>query len=334
MNIWSNFCFIARIIGFIEASMRFIMLMGCFFVFAGFAQAKECVYINSYHAGYAWSDKIEATIKDKLQGVCNIHVFRMDTKRHTSEVFGRQKALEAKALIERVKPDVVIASDDNASKYLVAPYYKNSSIPFVFCGINWTAKAYGYPYDNATGMIEVSPIKALLHEARLALGEVKQVAFIATKGVHTDEKEFLWMSRMYAREDVTVIPFYVDSMQTWKNAYDEAQSSDFIVLNNVAGIAHWNKEVIMDYVRRYARKLTVTTYDFMIPYTMLAMTKIAEEQGEWASDVAIHVLQGESPKNIPVVANQRYNLYINTAILDASPIQLSERLYFKAIKVQ
>jgi ABC-type uncharacterized transport system substrate-binding protein len=322
------------IFGFIEASMRFIMLMGCFLVFTGFAQAKECVYINSYHAGYAWSDKIEATVKDKLQGVCNIHVFRMDTKRHTSEAFGRQKALEAKALIEKVKPDVVIVSDDNASKYLVAPYYKNSSIPFVFCGINWTAKAYGYPYDNATGMIEVSPIKALLREARLALGEVKQVAFIASKGVRTDEKDFSWMSRMYAREGITVIPFYVDSVKAWKAAYDEAQNSDFIVLNNIAGIADWNKEAVVDYVKHHASKLTVTTYDFMTSYTMLAMTKIAEEQGEWASDVVIHVLQGESPKNIPVVANRHYNLYINTAILDASPIQLSERLYFKAIKVQ
>jgi len=314
--------------------MRFAILIACFFVLVHSVQAKECVYINSYHTGYAWSDKIEATVKDKLKGYCNVHVFRMDTKRHTSEAFGQQKALEAKALIEKVKPDVVIVSDDNASKYLVAPYYKNSSIPFVFCGINWTAKAYGYPYDNATGMIEVSPIKSLLREARLAIGDVKEVAFIATKGVRTDEKEFIWMSRIYGREGITVVPFYVDSMKAWRNAYDEAQRSDFIVLNNVAGIADWDKEKIENYVKHHAKTLTVTTYDFMTPYTMLAMTKLAEEQGEWASDVALHILQGESLKYIPVVSNRRYNLYINTTILDASPVHLSDSLYFKAIKVQ
>jgi len=314
--------------------VKFIIWFSCLFVLACSAQAKECVYINSYHAGYAWSDKIEAMVKDKLKGACNIHVFRMDTKRHTSQAFGEQKALEAKALIERVKPDVVIASDDNASKYLVEPYYKNSSIPFVFCGINWTAEAYGYPYDNATGMIEVSPIKALLREARLAIGEVRQVAFIATKGVRTDEKEFRWMSRMYAREGVTVIPFYVTSMKTWMEAYNEAQASDFIVLNNIAGIADWDQEKVVGYVKNHADRLTVSTYDFMTPYTMLAMTKLAEEQGEWASDVALHLLQGESPKNIPVVANRRYNLYINIGILEASSIKLPERVCFKAIKVQ
>ncbi|MDQ6968731.1 MAG: ABC transporter substrate binding protein [Mariprofundaceae bacterium] len=314
--------------------MRFIILISCYIVMTCSAQAKECIYINSYHAGYAWSDKIEAVVKDKLKDACNVHVFRMDTKRHTSAAFGRQKALEAKALIEEVKPDVVIVSDDNASKYLVAPYYKNSSIPFVFCGINWTAKAYGYPYDNATGMIEVAPIKALLREARLALGEITQVAFIATKGVRTDEKEFVWISRIYAREGITVIAFYVDSMKTWKKAYAEAQSSDFIMLNNIAGIADWDKETMVDYVTHHAKTLTVSTYDFMTPYTMLAMTKLAEEQGEWASDVALHILQGVSPKDIPVVANRRYNLYINTTLLDASHVQLSENLYFKAIKIQ
>jgi len=326
--------FICRVILLMGAFMRFIGFVVCLFACAYSAQAKECVYINSYHAGYAWSDKIEATVKSKLKGICHIHVFRMDTKRHTSQSFGEKKGLEAKALIEKIKPDVVIASDDNASKYLVAPYYKNSSIPFVFCGINWTAKAYGYPYSNATGMIEVSPIKALLREARLALGEVKEVAFIATKGVRTDEKEFHWMSRMYAREGITVIPFYVNSMKTWKEAYNKAQRSDFIVLNNIAGIADWNKHNMIDYVKHHANTLTVSTYDFMTPYTMLAMTKLAEEQGEWASDVAIHILQGESAHDIPVVANQHYNLYINTAILGASSIKLSEHLYFKAIKVQ
>jgi len=314
--------------------MRFIILFICLWVFACQVQAKECVYINSYHQGYVWSDKIEATIRKQMLGKCKMHVFHMDTKRHTSKAFGEQKALEIKGMIESIKPDILIASDDNTSKYLIMPYYKNSTIPVVFCGVNWTVKPYGYPYSNATGMIEVSPIKALLSEARLAIGDVRRVAFIAAKGVRTDEIEFNWMSRVYAREGVTVTPFYVNNMQEWKKAYELAQSNDFIVLNNIAGIADWNSKEAAAYAKKQAKKLTVTTYDFMVPFTMLAMTKVAEEQGEWASDVATHILQGESAKDIPVVANQRYNLYVNTKILDASRIHLSQSLYFKAIKVQ
>jgi hypothetical protein len=88
----------------------------------------------------------------------------MDTKRHSDESFKIEAAKQAKAEIESVKPDVVIAADDNASKYLVAEYYKDAVIPFVFCGVNWDAAVYGYPYNNATGMVEVTPVPQLVDQ--------------------------------------------------------------------------------------------------------------------------------------------------------------------------
>ncbi len=297
------------------------------------SNAKRCLYVNSYHAGYDWSDKIEATIKAGLAGHCDLTIFRMDTKRHTSDAFGRQKALEAKALIASLKPDVVIVSDDNASKYLVAPYYKNADIPFVFCGINWTAEPYGYPYQNATGMIEVSAIKALLHKAQSILGDVKTVAFVGVKGVRTDAKEFTWMQKIYAREGVKVTAYYAATMAQWQQIYLEAQHSDLIVLNNIAGIKGWKRKQAMQFVRRHAGKLTVSTYDFMAAYSMLAMTKVAEEQGEWAAKVTIRILQGKPAASIPVIANRRFNMFVNPAILKQSDIHMPDSIMFKAIKV-
>ncbi len=297
------------------------------------ADNKRCLYINSYHSGYAWSDKIESAIKAELAGHCQVTIFYMDTKRNRSAAFGQRKALEAKAVIESLKPDVVIASDDNASKYLVAPYYKGADIPFVFCGINWTAEPYGYPYSNATGMIEVSAIKALLSKARKISGNVKSVTFIGVKGVRTDEKEFHWMSKIYRREGISVTALYVATMAEWEQAYLSGQDSDLIVLNNNAGIKAWNKARAMQFASQHAEKLTVSTYDFMAPYTMLAMTKVAEEQGEWAAKVAIRILQGKPAASIPVVANRRFNLFVNLPILHQTDIQLPQALLYKAIKV-
>ncbi|MDQ6968896.1 MAG: ABC transporter substrate binding protein [Mariprofundus sp.] len=300
---------------------------------ASAAGSKRCLYINSYHSGYAWSDGIEAAIKTELAGHCQLTIFRMDTKRNTSTAFGKQKALEAKKLIESLHPDVVIASDDNASKYLIAPYYKNSNLAIVFCGINWTAKAYGYPYNNATGMIEVSAIKALLHKAREILGSVHTVAFIAAKGVRTDEKEYAWMAKTYARSHVKVIPYYAANMAAWEQAYRAAQASDMIVLNNIAGIKNWHRDRAIAYAAKYAHKLTVSTYDFMAQYSMLAMTKIASEQGNWAAQVAIRLLQGKKANSIPVVANRRFNMFVNLPLLQNTDIKLPDSILFKAIKV-
>jgi len=125
-------------------------------------QAARCLWVSSYASGYAWEDGIGRGIHSVLDGKCEIKKFHMNTKVHRSQEFGQQQAKLAKQLIENYKPDVVIASDDNVSKYLVTPYYKNSHIPFVFCGINWTAEEYDYPFKNTTGIIEVDPVQPLI----------------------------------------------------------------------------------------------------------------------------------------------------------------------------
>ena len=87
-----------------------------------------CVYISSYHKGYDWSDGIELSLRSVLEGECSFIQFDMDTKRNGAQAFIQQKAKEAKELIEKSKPDVVITSDDNAAKFVIQKYFKNSSI--------------------------------------------------------------------------------------------------------------------------------------------------------------------------------------------------------------
>ena len=126
--------------------------------FAGDFDGKKVLYIDSYHQGYAWSDGITKGIEEALKDSgAELKVHRMDTKKKPSEEFKKEAAEKAKALIEEYKPDVVIASDDNAAKYLIAPYYKDSEQPFVFCGVNWDAGVYGFPTANITGMVDSHP---------------------------------------------------------------------------------------------------------------------------------------------------------------------------------
>ena len=108
--------------------------------------AKRVLYIDSYHEGYEWSDGVTEGVRSVLDNAgVSLKVFRMDTKRHTDEGYKKNAALRAKEIIASYHPDVVIASDDNASKYLIMPYFKNASLPFVFCGVNYNADDYGFP---------------------------------------------------------------------------------------------------------------------------------------------------------------------------------------------
>ncbi len=112
------------------------------------AESKDgpvCVYVSSYHQGYAWSDGVERGLREALGDECTLVQYDMDTKRKKAsedKIAAGKGALE---LIQNVKPDVVITSDDNAAKYLIVPYLKNTKTPVVFSGINWTVEEYDFP---------------------------------------------------------------------------------------------------------------------------------------------------------------------------------------------
>ena len=137
-----------------------------FYLFANAEDTKRVLFIDSYSEEYEWSAGIKRGIKTSKNNSSlriELKIFHMNTKINPSESFKKEAALKAKQVIENFKPDVVIACDDNAAKYLIVPYYNNSTLPFVFCGINGSAKEYNFSRNNVTGMIEVEFIEGLVN---------------------------------------------------------------------------------------------------------------------------------------------------------------------------
>jgi ABC-type uncharacterized transport system substrate-binding protein len=301
-------------------------------VYASDASAAKCLYVSSYHKGYEWNDGIERGLEKGLQGKCELSRFYMDTNRNTSPEFARRKAREARQLIEQMRPDVVIACDDPASLYLIMPHFRNAAVPFVFCGVNWTVKDYGYPYSNVTGMIEIAPIKSLVKEIRGLLPTVRTGIYLAAD-VMTQHKEFEENREAYAKGNIELSPVFVRTLAAWQLAFAAAQQADFVVLGTNAGIMDWNSASAYQSVFSSVKKLVVTNYDWMAPYAVLAMTKIAEEQGEWAAQLAQSVLSGIKPDTLPIVANRRWQTYVNVDLAARAKIQLPPRLVHGAVKV-
>ena len=294
------------------------------------AVAARCLFVSSYHTGYAWNDGIERGLDPVLQGKCDLKKFYMDTQRNPEPAFGAARALEAKALIESYQPDVVIACDDPASKYLVQPYFKDAALPIVFCGINWTVDVYGYPYSNTTGMIEVSPVRQLIKQASAIVGTLKTATFLAAD-VLTETKEFAQVKKILAAEGVEITPMYVKTFAAWKKGYIDAQRTDLVYLSNIS-IEGWNDTEAAEHALTHARKLSVTTQEARMNYAMLGMVKIPEEQGEWAANVTLHILAGTKPAEIAIIPNSRWNIFANPRLLAKAHIVLPAPLLTKAIK--
>ena len=300
----------------------------------GAAAATEplCLWVSSYHRGYEWNDGIERGIEEAVKGACRLERFFMDTKRNKEEAFGRAKALQALSLIHRLDPEVVILSDDNASRYLALPHLKESGRPLVFCGINWETERYGYPWANATGMVEVAPVLPLLKEIKQAVAFPKRGLYLSS-AVVTERYDAKHYQRLFATAGVEVEVRLVESMEAWIEGYREGQAYDFLVLGNYAGINDWDPRRAEIAAHRHARRITVTNYDWMMPYAMVGKIKMPEEQGRWAGEVAAELLDGAAIGDIPVVANRRWNLYVNPALLEHAEIELEPSLLRSAIKV-
>ncbi len=289
----------------------------------------KCLFVASYHRGFEFQDKVEKELRSVLNGKCEIKQFDMDTKRNPAPEFCRQKALEAKSLIESWKPDIVIVSDDNASKYLVKPYYKDAKLPIVFTGVNYSVKEYGYPYSNVTGMIEVHPIRQLIEQAHRIVPKAMTVVCLSPDR-HTSHKQYKRFKPVFKSNDMDLIQIRIPKMADFEKLYIEAQKSDYVLFDSNAGIDGWDETQAKQIIMKHTKKLTLSAAPFMVPYVMLALTHVPEELGEYAAKVALDILDGRKPADIPIISNQKWDSYVNESLLKLVPgIKIPSDLFQK-----
>ena len=288
----------------------------------------KCLFVSSYHQGYAWSDGVEVGLRRTLEDKCTLRQFDMDTKRQKEIDQIKAAAQAARELIETWQPDVVITADDHAARHLIKPYFRDAAVPFVFCGVNWSVKEYGFPYRNVTGMIEVAPVTAMIAEAKALIPGASRVVYLGAN-TSTERKNAARLRDAAEGHGLSFEAQFAASLGSWVDAYEYAQDFDFVIIGSNAGINDWVWDDAVAAIEPLTRRLTVTSHKWMMPVSMLGMTKVAEEQGEWAGKVALEILDGVAPDSIPVIANRKWDLYLNMALIKRSSIKLPSQLASK-----
>lgn len=292
-----------------------------------------CLYIASYAPGYSWQDGIKQGLSKTLKGHCRIKTFFMNSKKVTKKVDLKNIGLEAKKFIEMQSPKVVIVSDDNAVKYVLEPYYKNNPIPFVFCGVNNSGALYGLPYKNTTGMVEKNPTESLFKLLFSLQPSKTHIAFLTTEGTsaNRDIANFNKFKQNWAIEGST---FAIKTEQEWRRVYKQLQEDpnvDIILFSNRAALKTWDHNKNLEWIKKHNHKISVTTQDWMMPYVALGMNKVSSEQGIWAGQAAIAILNGVAPNKISVVPNQNFQLWINPEIAKPFKKLLPENTFSHAL---
>lgn len=308
---------------------------------------RKVLYINSYHFGYEWSDGIltgilqqfalpslsiepnEAFESREMQGTVLFKMVQMDTKRNKAEKAMKIAASRVMEVIEHWKPDLVIASDDNAVKYVVEEYLNGGPIPVIFCGVNWNLDNYQLRTDqNITGIIEVAHYVPLVDTLR-KLASGSRVGMMEADNT-SGRAEFPAASKMLRGNLVS--QHMVNNFEEWKQAGGEMNKQvDIIIFNNNAGIKGWNAKEAREFVHNEIDVITGSVNSWMGDYNMVVFAKDAPEQGSWAASTALRILAGESPSKIPVATGKNIKVYLNMKLAKKGgvvfPMSLLERAH-------
>lgn len=297
------------------------------------SEKRKVLYVNSYHKGYVWSDDIEkglneAIKKDEISKNIVLKTVRMDTKRNTDIDFIKNEALKIKDLIESWNPELIITSDDNAAKFLIQPYYSDSEIPVIFCGLNWDASVYGFPTKNVTGMVEVAPVKELLAKLQ-EYTKGKKIGYLGADNLSESKeinhyKNILRINFEYGK--------LVKDFESWKKEFLYLQDRvDILILVSFVGITDWNQEEAENFVLENTKIISGTSTKHVSPLAVMSFIRIAEEQGWWSGKMAIDVLNGKPISDIHITTNKNSSVVINMELCRKLNIYLDQNFINNAV---
>jgi ABC-type uncharacterized transport system substrate-binding protein len=283
--------------------------------------------LHSYHAENLWDQELDRGILAGLaesgysqaEGNLVLDYFWMDTKRHNDPVYMGQIGADAMAYIRAEQPDVVLATDNNAIRLVVAPW-SDESIPFVYAGLNDNPRNYHLPdKKNVTGVLERVHIAEMLRWIEWVLPEARRIIFLADASETTTAYTPEVMMQVSGSGNFTVESYHVtNSFAEWQ-AYmlEMAQNGDILMVGTYQTVRDAN-QVVMDGAEVMAWTIenspvpVIPMWEFGVQQGALGGPVISgETQGYEAALKVARILNGEKPGDIPVTVPKRGKLTIN-----------------------
>lgn len=281
---------------------------------------KKILYINSYHQGDQWGDGISRGIESRLliEDVA-LETYYMDSKRRRNIDDIKRVSNELKDLIADKKPDLVITSDDNAVKHLLVPFYKNTDLLFVFCGVNWDASIYGLPVKNVTGMLETSFITSIV-DLLSQYTPGKKLGFLSIDAYSEHRSLDYYNATLDQKINKA---YFVNSAQEWQAKFLALQNEvDMMILENPEGVEGWDHGKAVTFIQENTRIPVGSAYSWLAPLSLITIAKKPEEQGWWAAEQAMQLLAGKKPSDILIARNKEGRLFANLKIANMLGVTL------------
>ncbi len=280
---------------------------------------RRILLLNSYHQGYPWSDRLVPAVKKKISADFSsyeVYVEYMDSKRKFNS---RTMELIKKMLREKyqnVKVDVIITSDDNALSFM-RKYHDElfPGVPVVFCGINDFKQALTAPREIYTGLIETIDTKPNIELILRLCPNAKKIYIIsdATPTGLNFRKQIKAITKLFPQIKFEILKGEELTTSELLKRLKKVKPSDAVLMTlwfrDKTGRYFSQKSIIPV----LSRNTLAPIFGMVNYHTNLGVLggkmNSGMIQGRYAGEMAVRIMHGESPKNIPIMT-ESVNEYI------------------------
>jgi ABC-type uncharacterized transport system substrate-binding protein len=172
-------------------------------------------------------------------------------------------------------------------------------------------------------MLEVLPLRECIQTIRDLDPDIRKISVLSENSLSERNNTEL-LDTLYRNMGFMVQYRLVDEFDQWKEAFKALSlSSDLIYMPTNGAIRNWDSKEALSIVEENLNVPTITCDDFMMEYCVFGLTKVAKEQGEWAAETALEILNGASPSDFPYTRNIQFNTCLNQRLADIIGFRLA-----------
>jgi len=268
--------------------------------------------LNSYHHGYYWSDNIMDAIQTEFdKSDLNVEFFfeYLDTRRYRSkDIFPYLKELY-RSKYNSIKFDVIISSDNGAFDFLLE--HRGDlfpGVPVVFCGVQGFEDSLLKGQDSMTGVLEEYDYAATLEIALKLHGSTRRAAVIT----ENEPTTFAYRDKLteVIRRSGREIELVIFSLWELKMAEllekTEKLGDESVVLlvsafKDREGKFYGLRDSMAMIRQHCAAPIYVTSFQWLGLGPVGGKLNNGSYQGQAAANMAIQILKGKNPQEIPIL---------------------------------
>jgi hypothetical protein len=303
------------------------LLVFAIYIVGEVGKKPRILILHSYGADYKWVTEVSEGINRVLGGKpYSLRWHYMDTKRHPDDAFKRRAGQSAQDVIEQWQPNIILMVADNAQALVGKKYVNDSRFNLVYSGVFASPSEYGYDKgSNVTGILERWPlgtIKTGIEEIFVNdkpdlkgplkiwhIGDSSEtVSFLAGQ-----IGEFDWGSKL------SVVSKRAKTFGDWKKEIEAANTESDLVLfslyHTLLREENGKESVppgeVMEWTKEHLKKPNVAGWGFTVEEGgMMAIGVSALEQGEEAARMAVQIIDGKRPSEIPPTSSKQFLIYL------------------------